>query len=263
MTTMNKPEKYSHERYREILRQTQDNTGRYAFCHRCQRYMPMEQSDDPCVFCGHTQWDSANPLKREIVNTRVLRQYMFETFKGSVEPFTAFGKRKWKNGHFFYRKAPTAEGQRQFCNAELWCVSHHGMNGYFLSMCARWSNRFVCRDGSMEELSFLNFLTFESPALCPDTNTDKDDAFYFDRIFETMVARRHMFHEISFKASNANGQERTVDAHVEICCEDMSLYENALSGSIGYDHLLKLSFTCLMTALDDFTLIPRYWGYKE
>ena len=78
---MNKTEKYSHERYREILRQTQDNTVRYAFCHRCRRYMPMEQFDDPCVFCGHTQWDLDNPLKREIINTRVLRQYMFETFK--------------------------------------------------------------------------------------------------------------------------------------------------------------------------------------
>lgn len=267
---MNKEKKYSHDRYLEILKEAQiyNGTSHCYFCPQCRRYVPKSKSDDPCVFCGQTDWRLDNPLTQDIINTKALKQYMFETFRNTIEPFSQFDKLKWKNGHFFYKKDSAVydlsdDRKLRVKDVEVWCVSNHGVGGYFLSMCVRWIRQFVHSDGHVTETTCLNFLTFKSPEIYPDSNDDKDDEFYFNLIFGALITNKCSIARVSFKALDEKDKEQTIYAYVETCCETMTLYENSLEGSVGYDHLLKSSFVDLMIALDDFSLIPRYWGYKE
>ena len=96
-----------------------------------------------------------------------------------------------------------------------------------------------------------------------DDCADKyDDRFFFNLIFNEACIRRGYISQLCFKASNAEKKDFDAYVYVQSCCESMSLYNDCLIGTLYSQQLADGEFTWLMTALDDFTHIPRYWGSK-
>lgn len=265
---MNNPINYTHENYREVMKEARiyDGTNSCYFCPDCRRYIPKKESEDPCVICGSTQWNLDSPLRQKIIDTKVLKQYMFETFKNIIEPFTTFNTQEWKNGNFFYRKDTTErkikeDKEHLIKDIELWSVSHRGLSAFwFLSLCCRWKEVFIYSDGKISENTYLKYFTFKSPELFYDYNDEKNDEFYLSLIFDEIVSTRCRPSQLCFKTRDESNNDKDTYAYIINCCESMHLYPDEMIGSLYAEQLAKGDFTHLMTALDDFTLIPRYWG---
>jgi len=237
------------------------------FCVGCHRYIPKQESKDPCPFCGEKEWHLKNPLIYDIINTEPIITMMFQTFRHCIEPFTGFEKQGWKNGNIFYKISEEERNckedeKHKFKDVEMWCISHHGFGGYFLSLCLRWKEIFIHSDKTSIEVDKLQFLTFKTPKLFYDNNQEKDDSFYFNLIFNEALERRGHISQLSFNAVKEDGQNYKAYAYVTRCGESMTLYPDILLGMLYSEQLAKNELPELMTALDDFTLIPRYWGYK-
>lgn len=269
--TMEEKEQYSPENYRNLLKKAHiwDGTHNKYFCPNCKRYVPKKQAAAPCIICGNTNWQLKNPLVEKIIDTNALLQYMYETFQYCIKPFVEFDKLIWKNGCFFYKKSDNGqkikEGTSPFLkDMEVWCVSSLGFETYSLSICVRWTNVFIS-DSKIIEATFLRYLTFESPDVVPfDNNYEKDDEFYFNMICEELFTNpQGQVTGLDFKAFDEYNREFKVHAPVNVCCEAMSLFNDVLIGSLDIKELLRGSLTYLCMALDDFSLIPGWWGCDD
>lgn len=264
---MNNKQKYSHEYYRNLLREARiwDGTHNCYFCPDCRRYVPKKKSDDPCIFCGSTNWDLKNPLIHEIINTQPLKKYMYETFRHCIEPFTTFSKQKWEKERFFYKKDATkrylSENEKYYIRAmELWCASYRCHSGYSLSLCMRW----IAGDGDGNctpcERTYIKYLTFRTPKLYMDYNEEKDDEFFFNLIFDQLLSSHTHNNQIAFKAINENREEYDAFSYIVYCHDDMILWHDNFSVCLYGEQLLQGHIIHLMTALDDFSRLPQYWG---
>lgn len=268
---MKEKEQYSPENYRNLLKKARiwDGTHNKYFCPNCKRYVPKKQATDPCFFCGNTNWQLKSPLVEKIINTDALLQYMYETFQYCIKPFVGFDKLKWKNGCFFYKKNDNRQKIKEgtsssFKDTEVWCVSCHGFETYFLSICVRWTNVFIS-DSKTIEATFLRYLTFESPDVIPfDNNIEIDDEFYFNIICKELFTNpQDQITRLEFKALDEHNREFKVHTQVNVCCEAMSLFNDVLIGGLDTKELLRGSLTDLCMVLDDFSLIPDWWGCDD
>lgn len=261
---------YSHDLYRNILKDARiyDGTSNCYFCPDCRRYVPKQDAKAPCIFCGGTRWALENPLTEQIVDTKPLKQYMLETFRNCIEPFTTFDKQKWKNGHIFHKKDTAqrclSETRDYFLKEkEIWCVSNRGFKGYFLSMCVRWVVFLPQDNDPAPELTYFKYLTLRSPDICADYNEGKDDEFYLDLVFDEYSTSPGDIYRVCFQAIGTDKKKYTEYVDVSNGSESMLLRGNSMMGGFDYDYLLKGGLGELMTCLSDFSLIPRYWGYGE
>lgn len=268
---MNKKEVYSHENYREILKEARiyDGTNENYFCTDCRRYVPKKEAGEPCIFCGSTHWNIKNPLIQNIINTDALSQYMYETFRHCIEPFVAFDKLEWKNGNIFYKRYDTKhlinDDKKHFLKEiEMWCVSHY-ISDCFLSICVRWTTILKNSNDKPIELTFLRFFTFSSPdEVSSEYNDEKDDEFYFNLIYNELSKDIECkVTKVEFKALDENDKEFDVTAPIHVCSDKMFLADDKLLGGLSTDNLLNHGLTNLCMALSDFTLIPNYWGCHD
>lgn len=265
------PKEYSHANYRNLMKESEIYSGKNNcyFCPGCKRYVPKEDCSQPCPFCGSTEWNLDSPLVNEIINTGKLKEYMFETYKACIEPFTGFEMQCWKNGKFFHRISPEIiridkeHSPYHFKDMELWCVSHHGIGGCFLSFCLKWTEIYTYRGG--EEIDYppkVKFLTVKVSH--EEKGGDFDDDFYFNLTWETLLKEGHHACQLWYNGVDYHTEKKKkICVWIHSCCEAMDKYDDKFSGCLYPEQLNKGDFTHLMIVLDDFTLIPRYWGYED
>ena len=263
---MSEKKEYSPALLRSIL----EDMGSYRiyFCPQCRRYVPKEDSDTPCPFCGSTQWCLEDPVKEAIIDRHALHRYLFGIFSDCIEPFRDFGKKPMKNGNMYYRSDKTVrhnseDGRFWIGKTEMWAVSNHGFGGYTLSLCVRWTAVMVYEDGSRKETVYLRIAHFSAPELAPDYNGDKTDDFYFMALFRQSLLSWGYVQGVEFEALDDKGRKYTAYGLVDNCTELLMQQEHGVVGGINSRHLLEGSLPRLMTALFDFSLIPLYWGYKK
>lgn len=259
---------YTHANYRDLLKDAEIYNGKNKcyFCPDCKRYVPKNDCSQPCPFCGSINWKLDNPLVNEIINTKKLQQYMFETYKTCIEPFTNFEMQQLKNGKLFHRisseiiKINTEDVLFHFTNMELWCVSFQSVTGWFLSFCLKWNE--IHTHQNMEEKSRnpkVKFLTIK--VNYKDRGGDFDDEFYFNLTWETLLKEGYYINQLWYDGVDYHSEKKKkICLQILSCCEAMNIHNDKFSGYL-YPQQLKGAFSDLITALSDFTLIPLYWGY--